>query len=72
MARYEYILAATANSDRVYHLTYREAVKMAKVEAKKNGEDCFIDVIDEWAENGTGDMANFWYTVSPEGVVKKH
>lgn len=68
MAKYEYQVTSNANADAETALNYKDAVKTAKRFAKENNADCFIDV----SEESTGDLANFYYIVSPDGTVVKN
>jgi len=64
----EYAVTPTANSDAEYYRNKEKAIKAAKAYAKQTKETCYIDVNDLTLD----DRLDYWYTVSPEGVVKKH
>ena len=66
MPKYEYRVSPDANADAEAALDYRDAVKTAKRYAQAQRRTVFIDV------DGEEELADFYYTVAPDGKVTKH
>ena len=64
--RLEYQVSESAKADRKYFTNYRDALALAKTLSKRQSWPVFIDVYD----NSTGELADYWYTVTKGKLVK--